>query len=74
MKKYMIIIIACLVLAFDLVNTPTFPGNPFKTEESEAEVKYVQGYTRSNGTYVSGHYKDTSGDGSRYNNAEYLGY
>ncbi|HYE22672.1 MAG TPA: hypothetical protein VD998_03735 [Verrucomicrobiae bacterium] len=38
-----------------------------------AEIKYVKSYNRSDGTYVSGHYKDTSGDGNRYNNANYLG-
>lgn len=42
--------------------------------ESFASIKYVNGYTRSNGSYVSGHYKDTSGDGNPYNNANYLGY
>lgn len=39
-----------------------------------AEIKYVKGYTRSNGTYVNGHYRDTSGDGNMFNNANYLGY
>jgi len=37
-------------------------------------IKYISGYSRSNGTYVSGHYRDTSGDGNRFNNANYLGY
>jgi len=39
-----------------------------------AEINYVDSYYRSNGTYVSGHYKDTSADGNPYNNAKYLGY
>jgi len=30
--------------------------------------EYVEGYTRKNGTYVRGHFKDTSGDGQSYNN------
>lgn len=33
-----------------------------------ADINYVGGYTRSDGTYVSGHYKDTSADGNPYNN------
>jgi len=37
-------------------------------------IKYISGYTRSNGTSVSGHYRDTSCDGNPYNNANYLGY
>ena len=42
--------------------------------ESFADIKYVDGYYRSSGTYVSGHYRDTSNDGNPYNNANYLGY
>jgi len=38
-----------------------------------ADIKYVGSYTRSNGTYVSGCFKDTSHDGNPYNNANYLG-
>lgn len=38
------------------------------------EVKYINGYSRSDGTYVSGHYRDTSNDGNPYNNANTLGY
>jgi hypothetical protein len=37
-------------------------------------IKYISGYTKSNGTYVGGHYRDTSNDGNPYNNANYLGY
>ena len=40
---------------------------------ANATIKYVSGYTRSDGSYVSGHYKDTSCDGNPYNNAGYLG-
>lgn len=61
-------------LAMDLPNSPTFPGNPFKMEEANAAIRYINGYTRSNGTYVGGHYRDTSCDGNPYNNANYLGY
>lgn len=39
-----------------------------------ADINYINGYTRSNGSYVSGHYRDTSNDGNPYNNANYLGY
>lgn len=42
--------------------------------ESHAAIRYVGGYSRSDGTYVSGHYRDTSNDGNPYNNANYLGY
>lgn len=36
-------------------------------------AKYISGYTKKDGTYVSGHYRDTSNDGNPYNNANYLG-
>jgi len=36
-------------------------------------IKYIGGYIRSDGTYVSGHFRDTSCDGIFYNNANYLG-
>ena len=52
----------------------TFPSNPFGVQEAEASIKYVRGYSRSNGTQVRGHYRDTSGDGVSYNNANALGY
>lgn len=40
-----------------------------------ADMGYVDSYYRRDGTYVSGHWKDTSGDGSPYNNRRYiLGY
>lgn len=42
--------------------------------DAQAAIRYVNGYSRSNGTYVSGHYRDTSNDGYAYNNANYLGY
>lgn len=41
---------------------------------ANAAIKYINGYTRSDGTYVSGHYRDTSNDGNSYNNANTLGY
>jgi len=40
---------------------------------AQAEIRYISPYSRSDGTYVSGHYKDVSGDGNPYNNANYLG-
>lgn len=42
--------------------------------ESAFAVRYVNGYTKSNGSYVSGHYRDTSNDGNSWNNANELGY
>ena len=39
-----------------------------------ADIKYINGYMRKDGTYVSGHYRDTSNDGYSYNNANTLGY
>jgi len=33
-----------------------------------AEMGYVQSYYRRDGTLVSGHWKDVSGDGYSYNN------
>lgn len=42
---------------------------------AQAEMGYVDSYYRRDGTYVSGHWKDTSGDGNPYNNRRYiLGY
>ena len=72
-----LVIMSLLVLSslmVDMPNSSTFSGNPFKTEIAEASIRYVNGYTRSNGTNVSGHYRDTSNDGNPYNNANYLGY
>jgi len=73
MKKIMMIVIALFVLGA-LNNGPTFPGNPLATEESEAAIKYVSGYTTKSGQYRSGHYRDTSNDGNSWNNANTLGY
>jgi hypothetical protein len=39
-----------------------------------AEIKYINSYQRSDGTQVSGHYRDTSNDGVQSNNANYLGW
>ncbi len=61
MKKAMILT-AVLMMAL------TFAG------EAKASIRYVGGYYRSSGTYVSGGYRDTSHDGNPYNNANYLGY
>jgi len=41
---------------------------------AEARVKYINGYTRINGTYVGGHYRDTSNNGCEWDNANSLGY
>ena len=38
------------------------------------DIKYIGGYDRKDGTYVSGHYRDTSNDGQSWNNANTLGY
>lgn len=38
-----------------------------------AQIKYINSYERSDGTQVSGHYRDTSNDGNSYNNANTLG-
>lgn len=39
---------------------------------ANADIGYVNPYFRSDGTYVSGHYKDTSADGNPYNNRKAL--
>ena len=41
--------------------------------EAFCDIKYVGPYIRG-GTIVSGGWRDTSGDGNPYNNANYLGY
>lgn len=61
MKKTMILT-AALLIGLSIAN------------EASAAIKYIGGYTRSSGTYVGGHYRDTSNDGNPYNNANYLGY
>ena len=61
MKKLMILGIA-LAMGLSMVS------------QSFAAIRYVDGYYRSSGTYVSGSYRDTSHDGNPYNNANYLGY
>ena len=38
-----------------------------------ARIKYINGYYTRSGQYRSGHFKDVSGDGNPYNNANYLG-
>jgi hypothetical protein len=35
------------------------------------DIKYINPYIRTDGTSVSGHYRDTSNDGNPYNNANY---
>jgi hypothetical protein len=40
---------------------------------AHARIKYINSYYRSDGTSVSGHYRDVSNDGYLYNNANYLG-
>ena len=42
--------------------------------EAFCAIKWVKGYSRRDGSYVSGAYRDTSGDGNPYNNANYNGY
>jgi len=56
-----------IVSVFALVAILTIASNGY------CEIKYVNSYYRSNGTYVSGCFKDTSHDGNQYNNANYLG-
>lgn len=41
---------------------------------AQARIRYINPYIRSDGTSVSGHYRDTSNDGYEYNNANYLGW
>ena len=38
------------------------------------DIKYIQDYYRTDGTHVSGHYRDVSNNGNPYDNASYLGY
>ena len=62
MKKTMIIAVLAVLIGFNVV------------ADASAAIKYINGYYRSSGTYVRGHYRDTSNDGNPYNNANYLGY
>jgi len=59
MKRTIMIAILLIVLA--------------ATTNGYCEIRYVNPYFRSDGTYVSGCWKDTSHDGNPYNNANYLG-
>jgi len=45
----------------------------FVMVESSYAYKWVNDYFRRDGTYVSGHFRDTSNDGNSYNNANTLG-
>jgi len=54
-------LIICLM--FLLITTTAF-----------AQIEWVNGYYTKSGQYRRGHYKDTSGDGNPYNNANFLGY
>jgi hypothetical protein len=42
------------------------------TPKAEA-YKYISGYTRQDGTYVSGHWRDTSNNGNTWDNANKIG-
>ena len=42
------------------------------TEPTFGDIGYVSGYSRHDGSYVQGYYKDTSGDGNPYNNRKAL--
>ena len=56
------------ILLLGLALVIAVAGNAF------ARIKYIKPYIRSDGTSVSGHYRDTSNDGNLYNNANYLGW
>ena len=75
MGKVTVMVLALwgIMLVTDVGSSPTFP-NPFGTVKAEATVRWVNGYVRSDGRYVQGHYRDTSGNGNPYDNASYLGY
>ena len=74
MKKLLCIaVLAIAALTMDLPCTPN-TLNVYGVKEAEATIRYINGYTRSNGTSVSGHYRDTSNDGNSWNNANTLGY
>lgn len=60
MKKAIMLIIALMMVFGVVVN-------------GYCAIRYVGPYFRSNGTYVSGGFRDTSHDGNPYNNANYLG-
>ena len=56
-----------IMLALALVTVFAVTANGY------CEIRYVNPYFRTDGTYVSGCFKDTSHDGNPYNNANYLG-
>ena len=60
MKKLLILTIALVMILGIVAN-------------GYCEIRYINPYFRSDGTYVSGHWRDTSADGNPYNNANYLG-
>jgi len=74
MKYLLIMLFIFGTLIVDVPKSPTFPENPFGIKEAQARVRYIKGYSRSNGTYVRGHYRDTSNDGRAYNNANNNGW
>ena len=68
--KYLIMIVVAMALTSGVVESPTFPENPFKTNEAGAAIKWVNSSRCKNG----GYYRDTSNDGNSYNNANTLGW
>lgn len=62
MKNNLVLALATLAFLFTLAGA------------AHADIRYVSGYSRGNGSYVHGHYRDTSNDGNPYNNANALGY
>lgn len=71
MKKLLIVLFVLAAFNTELIGT-VLHVEPIT--KAEAAIKRIGGYTRSNGTRVKSHYRDTSNDGNSWNNANTLGY
>ena len=72
MRKLITVMVSVSMLVMALV---IFPESSVKPDVASAACygsTYVSGYVKSNGTYVSGHYR-TCPDSSRYNNYSFPG-
>lgn len=78
MKKIMFTVLVAMVTInvaraqnfyeiYGLSNQSSSPNNGYFYGTTNSELRYQQGYTKSNGTYVHGHYK-TNSNSTNYDN------
>jgi hypothetical protein len=65
--KYLVVLSLCAVSAVSFARGGSYGGGSHGYHSTGTGEHYVSGYTRSNGTYVTGHYQTNSND-TRYDN------